>query len=161
MHAQVFNCEMEAEKVEAQSFLCRNLKLDACIIHSCCMPTHLLINLMPLTDKACCKLLSEGTVSILSSDSRHSCSLLISDIITQPSCPSAAEVLLWEVWCWWTLVISECVWGQECGGSCRMNAWSPVWLGDSSCYNLSFTHTQRACFFTSHNWSHPRSDGVL
>lgn len=22
-----------------------------------------------------------------------------------------------------------------------MNAWSPVWLGDSSCYNLSYTQT--------------------
>ncbi len=37
MHAQVFFCEMEAEKMPAQSFLCRNLKLEAYVIHFCCI----------------------------------------------------------------------------------------------------------------------------
>lgn len=41
MHCvQVFFCEVEAEKMEAQSFLCRNLKLDIYVIHFCCKPTH-------------------------------------------------------------------------------------------------------------------------
>lgn len=59
-------CGIRAEKMGAQSFLCRNLKLDVYVIHFCCMPARLLIKLKPFLDKTCCKL-SEAAVFLFSS----------------------------------------------------------------------------------------------
>lgn len=71
MHERKTSCKsactslLEAEKMGAQSFLHRDLKLAIYVIHFCRMPTHLLIKLKPFLDQTCCTL-SEGPVFLFS-----------------------------------------------------------------------------------------------
>lgn len=63
MHAQVFFCEIEAEKWKHKVFFAGILsKMLTSFTFAACQ----YIKLKPLTDKTCCKLLSEWAVFLFS-----------------------------------------------------------------------------------------------